>query len=82
MDRGLHRSEQHNDARRQRKDENGLHRETGFFDDAAKVEPLAASVESSDGVYFIPAFVGLGAPHWDPYARGTIVGLTRGTTKA
>ena len=54
----------------------------GFFDDTAEVEPLAASVESSDGVYVVPAFVGLGAPHWDPYARGTIVGLTRGTTKA
>jgi glycerol kinase len=53
-----------------------------FFDDAADVEALAASVESSDGVYFVPAFVGLGAPHWDPYARGTIVGLTRGSTRA
>ncbi len=54
----------------------------GFFDDAAEVEALAASVDSSDGVYFVPAFVGLGAPHWDPYARGMMVGLTRGTTKA
>jgi glycerol kinase len=53
-----------------------------FFDDAADVEALAASVDSSDGVYLVPAFVGLGAPHWDPYARGTIVGISRGTTKA
>jgi glycerol kinase len=44
------------------------------------VEKLAASVKDSDGVYFVPAFVGLGAPYWDPYARGTIVGITRGTT--
>jgi glycerol kinase len=39
-------------------------------------------VESSEGVYLVPALAGLGAPHWDPYARGTIMGLTRGTTKA
>jgi len=43
------------------------------------VEKLAASVRDSDGVYFVPGFAGLGAPHWDPYARGTIVGLTRGS---
>ncbi|HEX9202300.1 MAG TPA: FGGY-family carbohydrate kinase, partial [Acidobacteriaceae bacterium] len=43
------------------------------------VEKLAASVRDSDGVYFVPAFAGLGAPYWDPYARGTIVGLTRGS---
>ncbi|HJY78871.1 MAG TPA: glycerol kinase GlpK [Burkholderiales bacterium] len=43
------------------------------------VEKLAASVPHSGGVYFVPAFTGLGAPHWDPYARGTIVGLTRGS---
>lgn len=53
-----------------------------FFDDAAQIEALAASVKSSDGVYLVPAFVGLGAPHWDPYARGAMVGLTRGTTRA
>jgi glycerol kinase len=47
-----------------------------------EIEPLAASVPSTDGVYFVPAFVGLGAPYWDPSARGTIVGLTRGTTLA
>ena len=49
---------------------------------AADVEALAASVETSDGVYLVPAFVGLGAPHWDPHARGAILGLTRGSTKA
>jgi glycerol kinase len=53
-----------------------------FFRSSPEVEALAASVPSSDGVYLVPAFAGLGAPHWDPYARGTIVGLTRGTTKA
>jgi len=53
-----------------------------FFDAASDVEALAASVDSSDGVYLVPAFVGLGAPHWDPYARGMMVGLTRGTTRA
>jgi glycerol kinase len=44
------------------------------------VEKLALSVPDSGGVYFVPAFTGLGAPHWDPYARGTVVGLTRGST--
>ncbi|MEX2016280.1 MAG: glycerol kinase GlpK, partial [Candidatus Hydrogenedentales bacterium] len=44
------------------------------------VEKLSASVKDNGGVYFVPAFVGLGAPHWDPYARGIIVGLERGTT--
>ncbi|MDX1430261.1 MAG: FGGY-family carbohydrate kinase, partial [Rhodothermales bacterium] len=44
------------------------------------VEALAASVKDNGGVYFVPAFTGLGAPHWDPYARGTIAGLTRGST--
>lgn len=47
-----------------------------------EIEPLAASVPDSGGVYFVPAFAGLGAPHWDSYARGTLVGLTRGTTSA
>src|SRR6185436_8197590 len=46
------------------------------------VERLAKSVPNSDGVVVVPAFVGLGAPHWDPYARGAIFGLTRGTTAA
>jgi glycerol kinase len=49
---------------------------------ASEVEALAASVEDTGGVYLVPAFAGLGAPHWDQYARGTLVGLTRGTTKA
>jgi len=49
---------------------------------SAEVEALAASVPDSDGVYFVPAFVGLGAPHWDSYARGAILGITRGTTAA
>ncbi len=49
---------------------------------SADIEPLAASVKDAGGVYMVPGFTGLGAPHWDPYARGTIVGITRGTTKA
>lgn len=50
--------------------------------DAAETESLAREVQDNGGVYFVPAFVGLGAPYWDPYARGTLVGLTRGTTRA
>jgi glycerol kinase len=53
-----------------------------FFRSAAEIEALAAGVSDTGGVYLVPAFAGLGAPHWDQYARGTIVGLTRGTTKA
>ena len=53
-----------------------------FFRSAAEIEALAASVNDTGGVYLVPAFAGLGAPHWDQYARGTIVGLTRGSTKA
>jgi glycerol kinase len=49
---------------------------------AAETEDLAASLPSNDDVYFVPALTGLGSPHWDPYARGTIVGLTRGATRA
>ncbi len=49
---------------------------------AEETETLAATLESNDGVYFVPALTGLGSPHWDPYARGTIVGLTRGTGRA
>ena len=49
---------------------------------AADIEALAASVPDTGGVYFAPAFAGLGAPHWDPYARGSMFGLTRGTTTA
>ena len=52
----------------------------GIIKSSSEVETLAATVEDSDGVYLVPAFVGLGAPHWDPYARGTIIGITRGTT--
>jgi glycerol kinase len=54
----------------------------GMIRTSSEIEPLAASVADSDGVYFVPAFTGLGAPHWDPYARGTLIGLTRGTTRA
>lgn len=49
---------------------------------STEVEALAATVDSSEGVMLVPAFVGLGAPYWDSYARGTMVGITRGTTKA
>jgi glycerol kinase len=48
---------------------------------AAETEAIAAGVEDNGGVYFVPAFVGLGAPHWDQYARGTIIGLTRGSSR-
>lgn len=54
----------------------------GIIESSADVEALAASVPDSGGVYLVPAFAGLGAPHWDARARGTIVGLTRGTTSA
>jgi glycerol kinase len=54
----------------------------GIIADAAETGPLAASVPDSGGVYVVPAFTGLGSPWWDPYARGTIVGITRGTTRA
>jgi glycerol kinase len=52
----------------------------GLVKTSADIEPLAASVPDNGGVYLVPAFAGLGAPHWDSYARGTIVGITRGTT--
>ena len=52
----------------------------GLIRQRAEIEPLAASVADNGGVYLVPAFAGLGAPHWDPYARGTMVGITRGTT--
>jgi glycerol kinase len=54
----------------------------GIVAEAAETEGMAASLDSNDDVYFVPALTGLGSPHWDPYARGTIVGLTRGTTRA
>ena len=52
----------------------------GLIRTSSEVEALALSVPDNGGVYLVPAFAGLGAPHWDPYARGTIVGITRGTT--
>ena len=52
-----------------------------IIDNAAESEALARSVEDNGGVYFVPALVGLGAPYWDMYARGTIAGITRGTTR-
>jgi glycerol kinase len=54
----------------------------GVIAKAAEAEALAQSLESNDGVYFVPALTGLGAPHWEPHARGTIVGLTRGSGRA
>jgi glycerol kinase len=59
-----------------------LRDELGIIASASESEQLATQVEDNGGVYFVPAFVGLGAPHWDANARGTIVGLTRGTTRA
>ncbi len=52
----------------------------GLIENSSEVEKLAASVEDNGGVYLVPAFAGLGAPHWDQFARGTIVGITRGTS--
>jgi glycerol kinase len=54
----------------------------GIIRTSAESEKLAASVEDNGGVYFVPALTGLGAPYWDPYARGAIFGITRGTTSA
>jgi glycerol kinase len=54
----------------------------GIIAEAGETEALAASLDSNDGVYFVPALTGLGSPHWDPYARGTIIGLTRGSGRA
>lgn len=59
-----------------------LRDELGIIEKSADVEELANSVEDNGGVFFVPAFVGLGSPYWDQYARGTIVGLSRGTGKA
>jgi glycerol kinase len=53
----------------------------GIISDAAETEQLAEAVGTTGDVYFVPALTGLGAPHWDPYARGTIIGLTRGTAR-
>jgi glycerol kinase len=54
----------------------------GIVERASDTEALAASLDGNDGVYFVPALTGLGSPHWDPHARGTIVGLTRGAGRA
>ena len=54
----------------------------GIIDDASETEALASSVPDSGGVVFVPALTGLGSPYWDPYARGTVLGLTRGTGRA
>ncbi len=54
----------------------------GIIAEASETEALAASLEGNDGVHFVPALTGLGSPHWDPYARGTITGLTRGSGRA
>jgi glycerol kinase len=54
----------------------------GILGEAAESEALATSLDGNDGVYFVPALTGLGSPHWDPYARGTVVGLTRGSGRA
>ena len=54
----------------------------GLIEDAAETGPLAESVDDTGGVYIVPAFAGLGSPWWDPYARGTIIGITRGTGRA
>jgi glycerol kinase len=53
-----------------------------LFDEAADAGPLASTVDDTAGVYLVPAFTGLGSPWWDPYARGTVMGITRGTTAA
>jgi glycerol kinase len=54
----------------------------GIIKDASEIGPLAATIDDTEGVFVVPAFTGLGSPWWDPYARGTIVGITRGTTRA
>jgi glycerol kinase len=54
----------------------------GVIEEAAETEALAASIPDTEGVYVVPAFTGLGSPWWDPYARGTIIGLSRGTGRA
>src|SRR5690606_11752697 len=59
-----------------------LRDQLGFFASADEIETLARSVNDSGGAYLVPAFAGLGAPHWDPDARGCLIGLTRGTSRA
>jgi glycerol kinase len=53
----------------------------GILSEPGETEAMARALDSNDGVYFVPALTGLGSPHWDPYARGTIVGITRGTRR-
>lgn len=59
-----------------------LRDQLGIIESAPEVEALAQEVDDNGGVYLVPAFAGLGAPHWDQYARGTLIGMTRGTNKA
>lgn len=59
-----------------------LRDQMGFIESASEIEALAREVPDSGGVWFVPAFVGLGAPYWDPDARGMLIGLTRGTNRA
>jgi glycerol kinase len=59
-----------------------LRDELGIIKSSAEIERLAGRVPDNGGVYLVPAFAGLGAPHWNPHARGTITGLTRGSNKA
>ncbi len=59
-----------------------LRDELRFFSSSQEIESLAASVPDNGGVYLVPAFTGLGAPHWDPFARGMLIGLTRGSGRA
>ena len=54
----------------------------GIINSSDEIEKVATSIEDSDGVYLVPSFAGMGAPHWDPHARGLIMGLTRGSTSA
>jgi glycerol kinase len=59
-----------------------LRDELQFFTSAAEIENLAVKVEDTEGVYIVPAFAGLGAPYWNPHARGTLTGITRGTSRS
>lgn len=59
-----------------------LRDQLGMIEQSSDIEKLAESVVDTNGVYFVPAFTGLGAPHWDPYARGMMLGITRGTSSA
>ena len=70
------------DLRHRRRDPVAARRARDHRRTRARSEALAASLDGNDGVYFVPALTGLGSPHWDPYARGTIVGLTRGSGRA